>query len=172
MALAPQTADAGPRTTSICLISRGLVGTRSHMTMPKKSRYTLRPSTSANCEVESVDVAPRVVMFTSRAETCVTFMPGTARSRSPTLVAGDVSIVAVLMTLTAAGAFTRWCSESEAVTATSYSEVGGLAESCEGCWADGCWGCWPWANTGTANATNVATAKRRAIITGRLLRGR
>ena len=38
IALAPQTADAGPRITSICLISLALVGTRSHITMPKKSR--------------------------------------------------------------------------------------------------------------------------------------
>ena len=38
MALAPQTADAGPRMTSIWRMSLGLVGTRSHITMPKKSR--------------------------------------------------------------------------------------------------------------------------------------
>ena len=37
-ALAPQTADAGPRTTSICLISEKLVGSMSHRTRPKKSR--------------------------------------------------------------------------------------------------------------------------------------
>jgi hypothetical protein len=37
-ALAPQTADAGPRTTSICLMSAGSVGAKSHMTRPKKSR--------------------------------------------------------------------------------------------------------------------------------------
>ena len=53
----------------------------------------LRPSTSASCEVASVDVAPRVVTLTSRAETCVTFMPGTARSRSPMFVAGEFAIV-------------------------------------------------------------------------------
>jgi hypothetical protein len=40
--------------------------------------------------VASVDVAPRVVMFTSRADTWVTFMPGTARNKSPTLVAGEL----------------------------------------------------------------------------------
>ena len=34
MALAPQTAEAGPRMTSICLISCGLAGTKSHITMP------------------------------------------------------------------------------------------------------------------------------------------
>ena len=37
-ALAPQTTDAGPRTTSICLISPEVGdGTRSHSTNPKKS---------------------------------------------------------------------------------------------------------------------------------------
>ena len=36
-ALAPQTADAGPRMTSICLISDGLIGRKSHATNPKKS---------------------------------------------------------------------------------------------------------------------------------------
>ena len=65
--------------------------------MPKKSRYTLRPSTSASCDVASVDVAPRVVMLTSRADTWVTLMPGTARSRSPMLVAGEFSIVSVVI---------------------------------------------------------------------------
>ena len=53
----------------------------------------LRPSTSASCDVASVDVAPRVVRLTSRAETCVTLMPGTARSRSPMLVAGEFWMV-------------------------------------------------------------------------------
>ena len=38
MAFAPQVADAGPRTTSICSMSLKLAGTRSHMTNPKKSR--------------------------------------------------------------------------------------------------------------------------------------
>ena len=75
--------------TSNCLISFGLLGTRSHMTMPKKSRYTLRPSTSASCEVASVDVAPRVVILTSRADVWETLRPGTARRRSPMLVAGE-----------------------------------------------------------------------------------
>src|SRR5690606_11474447 len=37
-ALAPQTAEAGPRTTSICLMSTGSVGTKSQATKPKKSR--------------------------------------------------------------------------------------------------------------------------------------
>ena len=37
-AFAPQTADAGPRTTSICLISPVEAGTRSHRIRPKKSR--------------------------------------------------------------------------------------------------------------------------------------
>ena len=36
-ALAPQTADAGPRITSICLISFRLTGRKSHITKPKKS---------------------------------------------------------------------------------------------------------------------------------------
>ena len=34
---APHTADAGPRITSICLISAGLTGRKSHATKPKKS---------------------------------------------------------------------------------------------------------------------------------------
>ena len=38
MAFAPQTADAGPRMTSICWISFMFAGSRSHSTMPKKSR--------------------------------------------------------------------------------------------------------------------------------------
>jgi len=38
MAFAPHTADAGPRITSICLISFMFAGNRSHSTMPKKSR--------------------------------------------------------------------------------------------------------------------------------------
>ena len=37
-AFAPQTADAGPRMTSICLMSLRFVGSRSQSTMPKKSR--------------------------------------------------------------------------------------------------------------------------------------
>src|SRR5688572_26025077 len=37
-ALAPHTADAGPRTTSICLMSLKFVGTKSHRISPKKSR--------------------------------------------------------------------------------------------------------------------------------------
>ena len=49
----------------------------------------LRPSTRASCDVASVEVAPRVVMFTSRADACMTFMPGTARSRSAMFVAGE-----------------------------------------------------------------------------------
>ena len=36
-AFAPQTADAGPRITSICLISFRLAGMKSHMMNPKKS---------------------------------------------------------------------------------------------------------------------------------------
>ena len=38
MALAPQVADAGPRTTSICSMSPWLAGSVSQSTMPKKSR--------------------------------------------------------------------------------------------------------------------------------------
>ena len=36
-ALAPHTADAGPRITSICLICEGSTGMKSHITNPKKS---------------------------------------------------------------------------------------------------------------------------------------
>ena len=38
IALAPHTAEAGPRTTSICSMSSKFVGTSSHRTSPKKSR--------------------------------------------------------------------------------------------------------------------------------------
>src|SRR2546423_61144 len=55
-AFAPHTADAGPRMTSICLTSPRFVGTKSHRTRPKKSRYTERPSTSTSCEFDSVEV--------------------------------------------------------------------------------------------------------------------
>ena len=38
IAFAPQVADAGPRTTSICSMSPWLAGSQSQNTMPKKSR--------------------------------------------------------------------------------------------------------------------------------------
>ena len=38
IALAPHTADAGPRITSICFTLDRLVGMKSHSTSPKKSR--------------------------------------------------------------------------------------------------------------------------------------
>ena len=81
-ALAPQTADAGPRITSMRLISSRFAGMKSHIVNPKKSWYRLRPSTTASCDVASDDVAPRLVTLTSRAEICVMFTPGTLRSRS------------------------------------------------------------------------------------------
>ena len=81
-AFAPQTADAGPRTTSICLMSPKLVGRKSHRTSPKKSRYTDRPSISTSCELERVDVLCRLVRLKSRADVWIAFMPGTDRSRS------------------------------------------------------------------------------------------
>ena len=37
IAFAPQTADAGPRITSICLMSRRAIGRKSQATKPKKS---------------------------------------------------------------------------------------------------------------------------------------
>jgi len=37
-ALAPHTAEAGPRTTSICFTSTGLMGTKSQMMNPNRSR--------------------------------------------------------------------------------------------------------------------------------------
>src|SRR5690348_755244 len=37
-ALAPHTAEAGPRMTSICLMSDRFAGMKSHRTRPKKSR--------------------------------------------------------------------------------------------------------------------------------------
>jgi hypothetical protein len=37
-ALAPQTADAGPRITSICWMSETFAGMKSQSTRPKKSR--------------------------------------------------------------------------------------------------------------------------------------
>ena len=42
----------------------------------------MRPSISASCDVESVPVAEREARLMSRADVCVTFRPGTARSRS------------------------------------------------------------------------------------------
>ncbi len=82
-AFAPHTTEAGPRTTSICLMSPEVaVGTKSQSTSPKKSRYTDRPSTRTSWELLSVEVAWRVVRFMSRAEVWITFIPGTARSRS------------------------------------------------------------------------------------------
>jgi hypothetical protein len=59
-ALAPQTAEAGPRITSTCFSSKAFTGTRSQAMKPKKSRYRLRPSSTASCEVDNVDVAPRM----------------------------------------------------------------------------------------------------------------
>jgi hypothetical protein len=38
IALAPQIAEAGPRMTSICLISAGFTGRKSQAMNPKKSR--------------------------------------------------------------------------------------------------------------------------------------
>ena len=81
-ALAPQTAEPGPRVTSICSISEKSSGSRSQATKPKKSWYTERPSIITSCEASSVPVAARALMFTSRALVCVTFRPGTWRSRS------------------------------------------------------------------------------------------
>ena len=78
-------------------------------------------------------MAPRAVMLMSRAESWLTFRPGTARSRSPMLVAGEFSIVWLEMTLTAAGALTSCCSTREADTTTVSSKVGGWSGS--GC----CW---------------------------------
>jgi hypothetical protein len=49
------------------------------------------------------------------------------------LVAGELSMVAVVITLTAAGAFTSCSSAREAVTTTCSSNVTGLSGSCEGC---------------------------------------
>ncbi len=90
----------------------------------------LRPSTSASCEVARVPVAPRVVRLMSRAETWVTLRPGTARSRSPMLVAGEFRIVSFKTRLTAAGAFTSSCSEREAETTTCSLKVTGRSSSC------------------------------------------
>jgi hypothetical protein len=71
--------------------------------------------------VESVDVAPRDVRLTSRADTCVTLTPGTVRSRSPMLVPGEFCIVSDETTLTAAGALTSCSSVFDAVTTTCSS---------------------------------------------------
>ena len=74
-----------------------------------------------------MDVAPRVLMLTSRADTWVTLTPGTARSRSPMFVAGEFWMVALLMMLTAAGALTSCSSTREAVTTTCSSNAGGAS---------------------------------------------
>src|SRR5262249_43979351 len=154
MALAPQTADAGPRMTSICLMSFGFVGTRSHMTIPKKSRYIVRPSTRVSCEVASVDVALRLVMLTSRADTCVTFVPGTERRRSPTFDPGEFWIVELEMTVMAGGAFTRSCSTLDAVTTTCSSMCIGGFDSCGSCWA----------SAGEASASTIPIVRPRTRI--------
>ena len=83
IALGPQVADAGPRTTSICSMSLGLAGMRSQSTSPKKSRYMLRPSTRTSCELASAPVDWRLVTLTSRAESWITLTPGTERNASP-----------------------------------------------------------------------------------------
>ena len=121
MALAPHTADAGPRMTSICLISFMFTGRKSHAMNPKKSWYRLRPSIRASCDVDSVDVAPRLVMLMSRAEVCVTLTPGTERNRSPYVCAGALAIDWLEMSETVAGAFTSFCSVRVAVTTTCSS---------------------------------------------------
>ena len=118
IAFAPHVADAGPRTTSICSMSPAFVGTRSHSTMPKKSRYTLRPSTSTSCELASVPVDCRLVTLTSRAESWTTLTPGTERSASPTLVDAAVARVVAGMTDVVTGASTTRTSVRDAVTTT------------------------------------------------------
>ena|SRR5437899_4965346 len=67
-ALAPHTAEAGPRITSICLMSDMLFGRKSHSTRPKKSRYTDLPSSRTSCVLDKVDVACRLVTLMSRAD--------------------------------------------------------------------------------------------------------
>ncbi len=121
-AFAPHTTEAGPRTTSICLISPELaVGMKSHSTRPKKSRYTERPSTRTSCELLSVEVDCRVVRFMSRAEVWMTFIPGTERSRSAYVCAGVVSRTCCETTLIVAGASMTFVSTLEALSTVTSS---------------------------------------------------
>jgi hypothetical protein len=82
-AFAPHTAEAGPRTTSICLMSAVVTGTRSQKITLKKSKYSVRPSTRASWELARNGLARRLARFTSRAELWITLRPGTERNRSP-----------------------------------------------------------------------------------------
>ena len=98
----------------------------------------LRPSTSASCDVASVEVAPRVVTFTSRDEVWVTLMPGTDRNRSAMLDPGTVASFCAVISVTAAGALTSDCSDRDAETTTCSSNVGGFSSSAGGL-GGGCW---------------------------------
>ncbi len=52
------------------------VGANSHITKPRKSWYSERPSATASVELLIPPVAERDAMFTSRALNCTTLMPG------------------------------------------------------------------------------------------------
>ena len=118
IAFAPQVAEAGPRTTSIWAMSSWFTVSESHSTAPKKSRYTLRPSTSTSCEFAAGVVAPRLVSARSRAENWTTFTPGTARSISATPAAGLVEMRSADTTEVVTGASARRTGVREAVTTT------------------------------------------------------
>src|SRR5687767_6351588 len=64
-------------------------------------------------------------MFTSRAETCVTFSPGTDRIKSANDCDGEFWSVWLPMTVIVDGAFTSFCSTFDAVTTTTSSYFGG-----------------------------------------------
>ena len=82
-AFAPQTADAGPRTTSICLMSPKSRGQEVPQDQPEEIEIDRAPVDAAPvCELERVDVLCRLVRLKSRADVWIAFMPGTDRSRS------------------------------------------------------------------------------------------
>ena len=83
IALAPQTAEDGPFTTSTRSRSSTPTEIMSQATNPKKSWYTDRPSTSTSCDVESVPAVPRLWTLMSRFDIWVTLTPGAWRIRSP-----------------------------------------------------------------------------------------
>ena len=71
-ALAPHSAEAGPRTTSTCSTRDMSVGANSHITKPRKSWYRLRPSARTRVEVLIPPVAEREAMFTTTIACVVT----------------------------------------------------------------------------------------------------
>ena len=70
-------------------------------------------------------VAARLVTLMSRAETCVTFNPGTVRSRSAKFFDGAFWIASLVITLIVAGALISFSSDRDALTTTVSSYFAG-----------------------------------------------